>query len=79
MKYTVTSSDDLRLLCIKNNWFTCGSCEQYDKLFYANSHGATIEEIAAIIWVCSDVEYSKSSILSALEDSRKKFMSFFGV
>lgn len=75
MKYTVTTFENLRQLCIKNNWFTCGSCEQYEKMFYANEHGATIEEIAAIIWVCSSDEHSKSSILSALEDRRKKFMS----
>ena len=34
-KYTETrimSSEDLRLLCIKKNWYTCGDCEDYDKL-----------------------------------------------
>ncbi len=75
MKYTVTTRENLRQLCIKNNWFTCGSCEQYEKMFYANEHGATIVELAAIIWVCSSDEYSESSILSTLEDVRELYLS----
>lgn len=26
-------ADDLRSLCIKHDWFTCGDCEEYDGLF----------------------------------------------
>lgn len=37
--YTVTTNGILRNLCIKNNWFTCGTNEQYEKLFYANEYG----------------------------------------
>ena len=53
-QYTVTSSTELRLLCICHNWFTCGTNKQYEKLLYANEHGCPIEEIATIIWLCSD-------------------------
>lgn len=28
--YTVTTSENLRILCIRNNWFTCGRCEQHE-------------------------------------------------
>lgn len=48
------SSEKLREVCIKNNWFTGGCIEQYEKLFYANELKAPIEELATIIWVCSD-------------------------
>ena len=56
-KYTVTTTENLRSLCIKNNWFTCGSNQQYEKLFYANEHDFSIEEITTIIWLCSDNDY----------------------
>lgn len=45
---------ELRSLCIKNNWFTCGSNSQYDKLFEMNEQGASISDIATVIWVCSE-------------------------
>ena len=36
MKYIETrtlSTDDLRALCIQNNWYTRGTCEEYEALF----------------------------------------------
>lgn len=65
-KYSVTSATELRNLCIKNNWFTCGSIEQYNKLFYANENGCPIEEIATIIWLCSDEDCRRTDILDIL-------------
>lgn len=56
-KYTVTTTENLRSLCIKNNWFTEGTNEQYEKLFRANEFDFSIEEIATIIWLCSKDEY----------------------
>ena len=56
-KYTVTTTENLRSLCIKNNWFTCGTNEQYEKLFHANEFNFSVEEIATIIWLCSEDEY----------------------
>lgn len=50
------SNYTLRNLCIKNNWFTAGDNEQYDKLFQLNEMEATIERIATAIWMCSDAE-----------------------
>lgn len=50
------TNERLRNLCIKHQWFTEGSSRQYDKLFYANSHGAPLEEIVTLIWLCSDTE-----------------------
>lgn len=65
-KYSVTTTEELRMLCIKNNWFTCGTIEQYEKLFYANRNGCPIEEIATIIWLCSDEECRRTDILDTL-------------
>ena len=47
-------SGELRTLCIRNNWFTCGDIRQYTRFFQRNSEGATIEEHSVIIWICSD-------------------------
>lgn len=45
---------ELRELCIKNNWFTCGTINQYNRLFERNKAGASIAELSIIIWICSD-------------------------
>lgn len=71
-KYSITTPDELRRLCIKNNWFTCGSNRQYDKLFYANENGCPIEEIATIIWLCSDEDCRRLDILEILAEAYRK-------
>ena len=68
-KYSITTPDDLRSLCIKNNWFTCGTNRQYEKLFYANENGCPVEEIATIIWLCSDEECRRMDILDTLVEA----------
>ena len=65
-KYSVTTTEDLRSLCIKHNWFTSGSISQYEKLFYANENGCPIEEIATIIWICSDEDCRRLDVLDIL-------------
>ena len=71
-QYSVTTTEELRNLCIKNNWFTCGSCEQYEKLFYANENGCPIEEIATIIWLCSDEDCRRLDVLDILIEAFKE-------
>ena len=70
-KYSVTTPLELSNLCIKNNWFTAGSIEQYDKLFYANENGCPVEEIATIIWLCSDEECRRADVLEILEEAHQ--------
>lgn len=72
--YTVTESRELRRLCIEHGWFTHGSIDQYDKLFYANENGCPIEEIATIIWLCSGDEHCRRDILSCLIDERRNYL-----
>ena len=72
-KYSVTTPMELRSLCIEKDYFTCGSNRQYDKLFYANEMGAPIEEIATIIWLCSDDDiHCRRDILDTLIETYKK-------
>ncbi len=54
--YSITTPEQLRTLCISKNWFTNGSNSQYEKLFYANENGCPLDEIATIIWLCTDCE-----------------------
>ncbi len=72
--YTVTTNEVLRKMCIKNDWFGYGTNRQYEKLFYANESGCTIEEIATIIWLCSDDEkWCRRDILQELQDARERY------
>ena len=73
-KYTVTTNENLRLLCIKHDWFTQGSISQYEKLFYANENGFPIEEIATILWICSDSEkWCRRDILHELKSAQEEY------
>jgi len=72
--YTVTTRENLRLLCINHNWFTGGTNKQYEKLFYANEHGYLLEEIATIIWLCSDENWCRRDILSILTDEKRSYI-----
>lgn len=54
------SNEDLRALCIKKGWFTNGDNVQYERLFKRNSEGASIDELATIIWICSSNAYLES-------------------
>lgn len=75
-KYVVTTPDELRSLCIRKDWFTCGTNSQYDKLFYANENGCTLEELATIIWVCSD-DVSPREILEELTAVKDEYLMSF--
>lgn len=75
-KYSITTPDELRRLCIRKDWFTCGSNRQYEKLFKANEELAPIEEIATIIWLCSDDEaHSRRDILEELKSAKEEYES----
>ena len=65
---------DLRDLCIKNNWFTCGTNRQYEKLFHANKMGAPLDEIVTIIWLCSDEEkWCRRDITEILKNAKRVY------
>lgn len=75
-RYAITSNEELRKLCIENDWFTSGTNEQYNKLFDCNSsEKASVEEIAAIIWVCSDD--TKEHICDILREKHREYEARF--
>ena len=78
MKYTVCDNERLRMLCIRNDWFTEGTVRQYQKLFRANEEKAPIEEIATIIWLCTDeTEWCRRGILAELQDEKERYNRLF--
>lgn len=50
--------DELRRLCINKDWYTCGTVEQYDRLFNKLHDDMTDEEI---LYVARDI-YKHSAI-----------------
>lgn len=60
------STDQLYYLCNKYQWFTAGDSCQYAKLFEKNKHGATLETLALIIWLCSS-NATEQEILEILQ------------
>lgn len=64
MKIT-KSVAEIRSLCIKKDWFTYGTNTQYERLFDRVRDGADIDEIATIIWVCSE-NVTKEEIVKEL-------------
>lgn len=74
MKYTerrLIQCTDLRTLCIKNNWYTRGDCEEYDDLFenvraYWNIGTTELAWIAKNIKDHSDTDYEITNIMFEL-------------
>ncbi len=74
-KYTVAHSETLRELCIRNGWFTSGTSRQFEKLFFANSHGWPLDSIALIIWLCTEdvtIDETRDALLEAAEDAERR-------
>ena len=53
MKHVRFETYELKNICINRNWFTGGTCEEYDKLFERCKEGADFDELALIIWLCT--------------------------
>ena len=69
-KRALFTFEDLYHMCNNNNWFTCGDNSQYNKLFELNREGASIEELALVIYICSDC--SRESILNKLKENYRR-------
>lgn len=73
---------DLMRLCIKEKWLTCGTAQQYDKIFKINNNGAVplaqseqiLARVAFAIWLCSDdkLHLTTEKIKSILLENERK-------
>ena len=79
--YTVTTSTNLINLCAGAGIFTDATKKQTERLLVENEAGCPIEQIAAMIWMCSDNSLSRSEILDMLKIERVYFYKklFLGV
>ena len=57
----------LRQYCIRNKLFTCGTNEQYKKMFDAVGEQLPLHDIATIIWLCSETDKHASEIEKELQ------------
>lgn len=48
------TTDTMRQLCIKHNWFTSGDIDQYDKLMTMVKERESLNRMALAIWICTD-------------------------
>ena len=74
-RYAVTTPIELKDLCIKNNWFTAGTCFQYLKLFELNNKPTNVKDIALVIWLCSheeDIEVIHNKLLEAKDQYHER-------
>lgn len=63
----VLSVEALYGLCNKHRWFTCGTNMQYEKMFDMLRDGSPLEEIALVIWLCSDEDVDRDEVLHELK------------
>lgn len=63
------NNNTLYRLCNEKKYFTCGTNEQYEKLFELNTLNTSIIEIATIIWICSE-NNSRKDIINELIKAR---------
>lgn len=48
--------EEVQSLCIKYRWFTNGDNGQFERLYNMIHDGANLDEVALVIWICSDEE-----------------------
>lgn len=65
------TTEDLWILCNQENWFTSGTNSQYEKLFDLNREGASLEDLALVIWLCSD-EVDREEVLHKLNEKCRR-------
>ncbi len=76
--------EDLRRACIKNDWYTLGTCKEYDKILtisnaITNVTTDELKKIARDIKDHSETEYDVSSIMFILANEYCKYLFFEGV
>jgi len=71
--YTVTTSTNLINLCAGAGIFTDATKKQAERLLVENGSGCPIEQLGAMIWMCSDNSIGKYEIINMLNIERLYF------
>lgn len=69
------NNQTLYRLCNEKKYFTCGTNEQYEKLFELNALNTSTIELATIIWICSD-NISRKDIINELIKARLEDLKY---
>lgn len=62
------SNDELLLIAKKNCWLLKGTPEQHSKIFFANSNGASVDDLSCLLWLCALDIWSARLIKKTLVD-----------
>lgn len=71
-KYTIAPAEELRMLCIENDLFTCADNKQYERFFEMNEKGAELGLLASYAYACSD-DISYSDVYDIFEKASKEY------
>lgn len=63
---------ELLELCVRNAWFTQGTDKQLEKLLYAHRMECSTDELATIIWLCSDEDVCRRDIIFAINEMKER-------
>lgn len=74
-KYTIAPAEELRMLCIENNLFTCADNKQYERFFEMNEKGAELGLLTSYAYACSD-DILYSDIYNIFEKMSKEYHSY---
>lgn len=71
-KYTIAPAEELRMLCIENNLFTCADNKQYERFFEMNEKGAELGLLTSYAYACND-DISYSDVYDIFEKASKEY------
>ncbi len=71
---TINNVTALWELCNRENLFTCGSNEQYERIYAKNDEGVPLRQLASMIWICSE-NVTLDEVYSLLKKLQKKTAS----
>lgn len=75
-EYNYYMTEKLYSLCNRKQYFTSGTNQQYNKMFYAaKSENFNCEKVAVIIWTCSenaDIDEITKEVKEIYRDIRKR-------
>lgn len=77
-EHNIVPTAHLRELCIDENWFTCGSINDYYKMFDMNADNQfSLRDVATVIWFCSGEDKSLSDILRRCRIARETYKKYY--
>ncbi len=65
--------ENVRELCIEHDWFREGDGDQFSALHDMIREGASLEDVALVIWICSvNTAKSREEVFEILKEAARK-------